>query len=233
MPDDLGNRLKEYYEQPARMLLPRKSWFIVRIDGKNFHTFTRALERPYCRPLADALDAAAIFTASNMAGFAFAYGQSDEYSFLLSDLGRDDSRLWFDGSIQKIASVSASLFTAKFHHAFPDPGLAAFDARVFAIPYRPDVIRYFQWRQDDASRNSLNALASAHYSHQELLNRTAAEKHDLLHAKGENWSRWPADFKRGRAIVPAEGGFKADLEIPIFSRVPHYLDALVPRVPAE
>lgn len=229
MNDELGNRIKSYYEDPARVLLPRKTWVIIRVDGKGFHTFTRHLERPYSQPLADALDASALFVAGQMAGFAFAYGQSDEYSFLMSDFGRDDSRMWFEGSVQKIASVTASLFTAAFHRAYSNPGYAAFDARVFAIPNRREVERYFLWRQADATRNSLNMLASAHYSHDELLGKSASEKHDLLHAKGENWSKWPADFKRGRVVRPSAEGHVIDREIPIFTRTPVYLDELIPK----
>jgi tRNA(His) guanylyltransferase len=227
MNDELGNRIKSYYEDPARVLLPRKTWVIVRVDGKNFHTFTRTMERPYCRPLADALDHAALFLAGEMAGCVLAYGQSDEYSFLLSDFGRDDSRMWFDGSVQKIASVSASLFTAAFHRHYAEPGYAAFDARVFAIPHLPEVIRYFDWRQADASRNSLNMLASHYYSHEELLNKTAAEKHDLIHAKGDNWAKWPADFKRGRMVRREGLKWMVDLEIPVFPRQPEFLTSIL------
>ena len=68
-------------------------------------------------------------------------------------------------------------------------------------------------------------LASTHYSHAELLGKSAAEKHDLLHAKGENWAKWPADFKRGRVV---RADFSVDREIPIFTREPAYLDALIP-----
>jgi tRNA(His) 5'-end guanylyltransferase len=228
MNDELGNRIKSYYEDPARVLLPRKTWVIIRVDGKGFHTFTRDLERPYSQALADGLDRAAVFVAEQMAGCALGYGQSDEYSFLMTDFGRDESRMWFDGSVQKIASVTASLFTAGFHRGYAAAGYAAFDARVFAIPNRKEVERYFLWRQADATRNSLNMLASAHYTHAELLGKSAAEKHDLLHAKGENWAKWPADFKRGRVVRPGEGGFVVDREIPIFTREAGYLEGLIP-----
>ena len=53
-----------------------------------------------------------------MIGCRFAYGQSDEYSFLLTDFEKENAPLWFDGNVQKIVSVSASLFTAYFNRAF-------------------------------------------------------------------------------------------------------------------
>jgi len=228
MKDELGRRFKRDYEDALRLHLPRHSYYIVRIDGRAFHTFTANMPRPYCRPLADAMDEAALYACREMIGCAFAYGQSDEYSFLLTDIQRDDSPLWFDGNVQKIVSVSASLFTAAFNQTLSSPRPAIFDSRVMVIPQRTEVEKYFLWRQVDAEANSLNMLASTHYSHQELLNKSTAEKHDLLHAKGVNWAQHPADFKRGRIVHHGDAGWSVDREIPIFSRDPAYLARLVP-----
>ena len=194
MKDDLGRRLKRDYEDALRLFLPRRTYVVIRIDGRAFHKFTEGLERPYCRALADALDSA----------------------------------LWFDGNVQKIVSVSASIFTAAFSRAAQSSKLAAFDSRVMVISQRAEVERYFLWRQLDASANSLNMLASAHYRHHELEGKSTAEKHELLHAKGVNWATQSADFKRGRAIRRTNAGWTIDLEIPIFNRDRAYLDALIP-----
>jgi tRNA(His) 5'-end guanylyltransferase len=227
--DDLGRRMKRDYEDALRLFLPRRAFFVVRVDGRAFHTFTSDLERPYCRQLADALDQAALHVCREAIGCSFAYGQSDEYSFLLSDVAGDDAPLWFDGNVQKIISVSASLFTAAFQRAFPRPRIAAFDSRVMVISQRAEVAKYFLWRQLDASANSLNMLASAHYSHEELLHKTTAGKHEMLHAKGVNWAKQPADFKRGRVIRRTAGEtWEVDLEIPVFNREPAYLASLIP-----
>ena len=118
MKDDLGRRMKQDYEDALRLQVPRRSYVVIRIDGRGFHTFTKHLERPYSRLLADALDQAALSLCQEMIGCRFAYGQSDEYSFLLSDFEKDNAPLWFDGNVQKIVSVSASLFTAYFNQAF-------------------------------------------------------------------------------------------------------------------
>jgi len=228
MKDDLGRRLKRDYEDALRLFLPRRTYVVIRIDGRAFHKFTEGLERPYCRALADALDQAALCLCQEMIGCRFAYGQSDEYSFLLTDFEREDSALWFDGNVQKIVSVSASIFTAAFSGAVQSSKLAAFDSRVMVISQRAEVERYFLWRQLDASANSLNMLASAHYRHHELEGKSTAEKHELLHAKGVNWATQSADFKRGRAIRRTNAGWTIDLEIPIFNRDRAYLDALIP-----
>ncbi len=176
MKDELGARMKEFYEDALRIVLPRRTYVVVRVDGRAFHGFTRELERPYSRPLADALDQAALALCQEMIGCRFAYGQSDEYSFLLTDFETEDARLWFDGNVQKTVSVGASVFTAAFNRSFPSARPASFDARVIVIPQRAEVEKYFIWRQLDASANSLNMLASAHYGHAELLHKSTAEK---------------------------------------------------------
>jgi tRNA(His) guanylyltransferase len=233
MKDDLGRRMKQYYEDALRLTLPRRGYVVVRVDGRGFHNFTQGLERPYCRSLADALDQAALHACQEMIGCRFAYGQSDEYSFLLTDLDRDDSPLWFDGNVQKIVSVGASLFTAGFNRAFAGERPAVFDARVLVIPQPSEVEKYFLWRQLDASANSLNMLASAHYSHAELLGKSTSGKHELLHAKGLNWAKQPADFKRGRVVRRVSNTWSVDLEIPIFNRDPAYLGGLLAIGPAS
>lgn len=235
MKDELGRRMKADYEDALRVTLPRRTYVVVRVDGRRFHTFTKQLPRPYCRPLADALDEAALALAAEMSGCRFGFGQSDEYSFLLTDFESEQAKAWFDGGVQKMVSVAASIFTAAFNAAFAArraglqaPAWAVFDARVFVIPQRDDVYGYFVWRQLDASANSLNMLAAAHYSHEELAGKSTEEKHDLLHAKGLNWAKEPADFKRGR-VLRHDAGWLIDREPPIFQREREYLEQLIPR----
>ncbi|MBY0508308.1 MAG: hypothetical protein K2X03_30630 [Bryobacteraceae bacterium] len=225
MPDELGDKIKTNFEDALRLRLPRRTHLVLRIDGRRFHTFTKQLARPYDFGLAAALDTAAMALAAEMSGCRLGFGQSDEYSFLLTDFGSEHEKMWFDGNVQKIVSVAASIFTAHFTRAF---ALATFDARVMVIPRRADVADYFIWRQTDASTNSLNMLASAHYAHEELAGKSAAEKHDLLHAKGLNWAKQETSFKRGRIIRPASGGWEVDPEPPVFTRDRGYLLQLFP-----
>jgi tRNA(His) guanylyltransferase len=225
MKDELGRRMKSYYEDPMRVMIPRGTYVVIRVDGRSFHHFTAGLPRPYCRRLADALDEAALALARQLPGACLGYGQSDEYSLLFTDF---EAPMWFEGSLQKIVSVSASVFTAAFARAFPSQDPAAFDARLLVIARREEVKNYFVWRQLDATANSLNMLASAHYTHAELLGKSEREKHDLLHAKGLNWAKEPADFKRGRVVRRAEQGWVVDREPAIFTRDADYLEGLIP-----
>ena len=50
----------------------------------------------------------------------------------------------------------------------------------------------------------------------------------MLHAKGINWAKQPADFKRGRVVKHNAEGWTVDREIPVFNRDKTYLEELVP-----
>lgn len=43
--DDLGVRMKTFYEQVPKTRLVRRMPVAIRIDGKAFHTFTRGVQK--------------------------------------------------------------------------------------------------------------------------------------------------------------------------------------------
>ena len=45
--DDLGTRMKEFYEKSAQTKLIRRMPVAIRIDGKAFQTFTRGFQKPF------------------------------------------------------------------------------------------------------------------------------------------------------------------------------------------
>jgi len=115
MKDDLGNRMKNYYEDRYRIKLPRKSYTIIRVDGKAFHTFTRKFERPFDPWLMALMDTVAIELIKELQGAKFAFVQSDEVSVLLTDFEKIETEACFDYTLQKICSISASIATAAFN----------------------------------------------------------------------------------------------------------------------
>lgn len=207
--DSLGDRMKHQYEDRTRTYLPRRTHTIIRLDGKAFHTYTRGRMRPWDNFLHDHLVKAAQALFREAQGSVLAYVQSDEISLLLTDFSTIHTEAWFDGNIQKLASVSASIVTAEFNllemrdqpfGEISTRGRAHFDARVFTIPDPVEVHNYFVWRQKDAERNSLSMLAQSHFSHRELHGKKREDLHDMLHSIGVNWNDWPAAFRRGTAI---------------------------------
>lgn len=77
---------------------------------------------------------------------------------------------------------------------------AAFDARCFNIP-REEVTNYIYWRQLDATRNSIQMVGQANFSHNELHCKTCNDIQDMLMIqKGINWNNFPAYLKRGTTV---------------------------------
>lgn len=79
-----------------------------------------------------------------------------------------------------------------------------FDARCFNIP-KEEVTNCIYWRQLDASRNSIQMVGQANFSHKELQNKSCSEIQDMLMIqKGINWNDLPTYQKRGSCVVKEE-----------------------------
>lgn len=238
MKDALGDRMKSRYEHRARAFLPRRTYTLLRIDGKAFHSYTRQCTRPFDEDLITLMNATAKGLCEGIQGAKVGYVQSDEISLLLTDFETPQTDAWFDGNVQKITSVSASMATALFNEARYQAvqdrvkekfqGAAMFDSRVWTIPDYIEVENYFVWRQQDASRNSVNMVAQTHFSHKELQGKSIPEVHDMLHAKSINWNDFAPGFKRGRAIVRgAERGWEV-VAPPVFTQDRAFLKNCIP-----
>lgn len=202
--DALGARMKENYEFRSRSYLPRRTYTVIRIDGKAFHTYTRGLDKPFDLKLMDDMSTTAQFLCEEIMGAKYAYAQSDEISILMTDFDRIKTEAWFDGNVQKITSVTASMATAKFNELRPGK-LAFFDARVFVIPDPVEVANYFVWRQKDATRNAISMAAQAHFSHRALQGKSASQMQEMLFQDaGVNFNDYPDRCKRGTEIVPVQ-----------------------------
>ena len=113
--DSLGDRMKDHYENRTRYLLPRRTYTILRIDGKAFHAYTKDCERPYDSFFSEDMDFTAVTLCKQIEGTQIAYIQSDEISILLTDFADNQTQAWFDGNLQKLVSISASIATAHFN----------------------------------------------------------------------------------------------------------------------
>jgi tRNA(His) 5'-end guanylyltransferase len=207
--------MKEFYENAYKQKLPRRTNVLIRIDGKAFHTYTRGLQKPFDKDLMDDMAETTKYICENIQGAKFGYTQSDEISILVTDYDDNNTSAWFDNQVSKIISVSASLATSKFNSLRAKRGfikLAEFDSRVFIIPYKKEVVNYFIWRQQDATRNSISGAAQANFSHTELQNKNASEMQDMLMLKkGINWNDYIPEYKRGTVVIPKTFDYKRDL----------------------
>jgi tRNA(His) 5'-end guanylyltransferase len=222
MKDDLGDRMKRNFEDRTRYMLPRRTYAIIRLDGKSFHTYTKGLDKPFDEGLMEDTDNAIIAMLPQVQGAVFAYTQSDEISILLTDFNEVNTSAWFDGNIQKITSVASSILTAEFNKlrfkrwiglgeisvpalfGVDEPSLATFDARVFTIPDRTEVMNYFIWRNQDCSRNSISMVAQYHFSHKQLQGKTTKDKLQMLKDKGVDYDNYYSLGERYGRIIDKE-----------------------------
>lgn len=226
--DSLGDRMKKY-ENVNRNYLTNRVPVIIRLDGKAFHTFTRGFKKPFDEVLVKTMQETMKYLCENIQGCVLGYTQSDEITLVLIDYKRLDSSAWFDYNIQKMASVSASMATMAFNYFFqievaneyewndipisPYWGksidenehgyykLAMFDARCFNIP-KDDVCNCILWRQNNATRNSIEMVGHANFSQNQLHKKSCNEIQDMLMLqKGINWNDFPTTLKRGSCCI--------------------------------
>ena len=254
--DSLGDRMKGY-ENVTRTKLVRRMPVIIRIDGKAFHTFTKGFDKPFDSLLMDAMNRTMKYLCENIQGCMLGYTQSDEISLLLVDYQTLTTDSWFDDTVQKMCSISASMATLVFNKAWKEVvdewgektfgsswfeggtnepidellkkkadtycskyDRALFDSRVFNVP-KEDVANYFVWRQQDATRNSIQSAGQACFSHRELMNKTCNMIQDMLFIeKGINVCSAVQEVVRRQK-------WQLDTGIPIFTQEPNYINGLV------
>lgn len=236
--DELGKRIKTYYEQIPKTRLMRRTPVAIRIDGKAFHTFTRGFQKPFDDVLSKAMQETMKYLCENIQGCVLGYTQSDEITLILIDYQNFETEAWFDYEVQKMCSIAASMATMAFNKFFyqgvlewkektflrnylghitgtvsmtdiqrmetyelaADKG-AMFDARCFNIP-KEEVANLIYWRQLDATRNSIQMVGQANFSHKELQNKSCNQIQEmLLQEKDINWNDFPTHLKRGSCCV--------------------------------
>jgi len=227
--DDLGDRMKGY-EDVNRIHLTRRMPMVIRVDGKAFHTLTADMKRPWDEGMIEAMLYTARYLCEHIQNVKFAYVQSDEISLLLTDYDRLGTEAWFDKNLQKMVSVSAAMATLAFNKniiKFYANKEGVFDSRAFIIP-KEEVCNYYLWRQNDATRNSVQMLARANFSHKSLDGLNNSQVQDkLMLEKGINWNDVPTHKKRGACVRKTEDGWTIDLESPIFSKDRGYINNLL------
>lgn len=230
--DDLGVRMKENYENISKTKLTRRTPVAIRVDGKAFHTFTQGFQKPFDDLMVKSMQATMKYMCENIQGCVFGYTQSDEITLILIDYKKLNSSAWFNYEVQKLCSVAASMATMAFNKYFYDNVFvynatatvdlsgkeypfkevyskainkgAMFDARTFNIP-KEEVTNLIYWRQVDATRNSIQSVGQAYFSHKELDKKSSDMIQCMLfEERGVNWNDYPTHLKRGSCCVKNE-----------------------------
>lgn len=260
MKDDLGNRMKEY-EYVSRTYLTKRTPTIIRLDGKAFHSFTKDFQKPFDEIFMNSMWETAKYLCENIQGCKIAYVQSDEITLLLTDYEKLNTSPWFEKNIQKMVSVSASMATLAFNQTFINQiqllrddilisdtwdinilntyqkkiNTALFDSRVFNLP-KEEVCNCFIWRQQDATKNSIQMVARSNFNHNELNKLNCHQLQEkLFQEKNINWNHISTCKKRGICVVKEKyqmdneektirSRWIIDDEIPIFSTDRNYIE---------
>lgn len=243
--DSLGDRMKEQYEDRARYMLPRRTYTILRLDGRGFHSLLKKAARPFDRDVMDAMNFAAQHVCAGIAGARFGYVQSDEISVLLTDFTYHGTQPWFNGNVSKLTSVSACIAANNFNASYLNRSrFAEFDCRAFTIPDQVEVANYFIWRQRDAIRNAILATAQARFGHRAIQNKNVGELRVMLDAVDFDWRTLSRGFLNGRIIrhdnyrfeAPSGPAFRrrwVNRVAPDFSCVPgEFLSQWIPPMPS-
>ena len=115
----------------------------------------------------------------------FEYNIENLYYNTKVAMTNEEERQWYE------------LYSKKFHSAM-------FDARVFNIP-KEEVTNNLYWRQLDASRNSIQMVGQANFSHKELQYKSCNMIQDMLmEQKGINWNDLPTYQKRGTCVIKGD-----------------------------
>ncbi|USN15190.1 tRNA-His guanylyltransferase [Brevundimonas phage vB_BpoS-Kikimora] len=198
--DDLGDRMKAYERRETDHRLFQTLPIYARIDGKGFSKFTKGMDRPFDQRLTDAMIAVAKHLMRET-GARFAYTQSDEIS-LVWKAEDHTSNVMFEGKVQKLTSVLASMAAAKMAQAIRgwapfEDRLPAFDARVLQLPHDHEAANMILWRALDAQRNAVSMACRSVASHKEMQRKTRDQMLDLIAERGVDFDAYPASFRQG------------------------------------
>ena len=182
--------------------VPLNSYTVLQLDGKAFHTFTRGMNKPFDERFMDAMDTVLLELCKQIGNVKFGFVQSDEISLLLTDFDTPETGMLFNGRVQKIVSTVAGLASAVMTRLYPEKKtFAVFDARVFHVPSKLEVLEWFHWRQTDCVKNSVSSAGQAVFNSKELKGKNSLEVKVMLADAGEPWVLLPDGFKYGRVAV--------------------------------
>ncbi|CAM9381150.1 unnamed protein product [Scytosiphon promiscuus] len=197
-------------------LLP-DTYLIARLDGHRFTKFTadHGFSKPNDERGLLLMAECARQVMSEWSDLVMAFGQSDEFSFLLPA-----SSPLYGRRSAKLSTSFVSLFSSSFvffwPKHFPDAPLLYppnFDARIVSYPSAQHVRDYFAWRQADCHINNLYntcfwALVADGVSKQDaqvaLKGTTSGDKNELLFSRFDtNYNDVPQRFRKGTTLFRA------------------------------
>ncbi len=202
--ETLGNWCKWLEKNFSNEIMIPTLPVIIRLDGNNFHNWTKGLERPFDKKLTELMVETTKFLVQET-NAVVGYTQSDEITLILYSDNRKSS-VYNGGKKQKIVSKltakCVNFFNEKRRELLPTHNkIAVFDCRIYQTPTLHDACIQLLWRENDVVKNSISSLAQSLFSHKELQNLNGSELQDkMMIEKGVNWNSLDTRLKRGTYI---------------------------------
>lgn len=118
--DNLGERMKKFYEERGRYYLTRRTPVAIRLDMRAGHTFTKGFTKPFDSAFRNSMERTALYLCKNISNVKCAYCQSDEITLILTDYDTLTTDAWFDYRVDKLCSITASMATMYFNKFFAE-----------------------------------------------------------------------------------------------------------------
>lgn len=194
-------------------LLP-STWIVIRIDGCHFHRFSAVHEfvKPNDEQALNLMNSCAVGVLEEFQDAVFAYGVSDEYSFILKKDSHFYERRASD-IVTAVVSLFTSLYVIKWKDFFPQKGLKyppSFDGRAVCYPSSEILTDYLAWRQVDCHINNqyntcfwelVKSGKSKSEAQNYLKGTQAPEKNELLKQIGiSDYNTLPMMFRQGSSV---------------------------------
>lgn len=160
--DELGKRMKKFYEQVPKTRLIRRCPVAIRLDGKAFHTFTRGFQKPFDEIIVKSMQETMKYLCKNIQGCVLGYTQSDEITLILVDYQKLNSEAWFDYETQKMCSVAASMATMMFNKVFKEQVDIFYNKHCLVLTRDPMLGEYEYHWSNEKNKKLFNTYQKAH-----------------------------------------------------------------------
>ena len=234
--DNLGERMKKFYEERGRYYLTRRTPVAIRLDMRTGHTFTKGFIKPFDPVFRNSMERTALYLCKNISNIKCAYTQSDEITLILTDYDTLTTDAWFDYRVDKLCSISASMATMKFNQVFAELVNEYIDSvatmQDFDIAEEQKHIAAYQraiangatfdartfnipkeeagnlivWRWQDAKRNSIQMAGQAFFSHKELQGKNQKDICQMLADIHQPWFKYDDAYRFGTMCFKNEIG---------------------------
>ncbi|GAA5894396.1 hypothetical protein JCM8208_006222 [Rhodotorula glutinis] len=204
----------------ADPLLP-STFFVVRIDGKGFHGFSKLhnFDKPNDVRALELMNQAAMRVVGGRelnGECVVAFGESDEYSFVFKRTcklhGRRASKI-----VTLVVSVFTAAYTTLWPQFFPNSPLSldhlpVFDGRVVQYTSELEIQDYLRWRQVDTHINNmfntvfwalvLKGKRTEQEAEVELRGTISSQKQEILFSQfGINYNNLEPMFRKGSMVI--------------------------------